>query len=214
MPRTAPEPTNAENIDRKQAADAYRKVMAGQELTSREQTALKRFEKQREEKLRGQYYRTIPQKHWREMSGRQTKVLHEQAALYGIPFGEAVIDLPKVVRALHDFLAANGRKLMSPDDDLLQAGVPSPALERYREERAALAKLDRQEREGTLLPREGVRSGMARIAARLRGAGEALERQFGASAREILDEALDDAVMDVTTIVGGEASVCDDASPE
>ncbi len=39
------------------------------------------------------------------MSGRQAKVLQEQAARYGIPFGGSTIDLPEVVRALHDFLA-------------------------------------------------------------------------------------------------------------
>ena len=69
----------AGNMDRKQAADVYRKVLAGQELTVREQTALKRFEKEKEERLRWQYYASIPQKHWRDMSGRQAKVINEQA---------------------------------------------------------------------------------------------------------------------------------------
>jgi hypothetical protein len=90
------------------------------------------------------------------MSGRQTKVIHEQAVLYGIPFGGAAINLSEVVRSLHDFLAANARKL-SADDDMLGSGVPSPALERYREERAIMAKLDRQERERQLVRRRPVR---------------------------------------------------------
>ncbi len=70
------------------------------------------------------------------MSGRQTKVINEQAERYGIPFGGATINLPTVVRALHDFLADNAVKLARDDDPLMQ-GVGSPALERYREERAA-----------------------------------------------------------------------------
>ena len=64
-------------IDRKLAAEAYKKVIDGRELTSREQTALKRFEKEKEERLRWQYYAAIPQKHWRAMSGRQTKVINQ-----------------------------------------------------------------------------------------------------------------------------------------
>ena len=83
LPDGAPAAANgsgAGSLDRRQAAEAYKKVLAGQELTVREQTALKRFEKEKEERLRWQYYASIPQKHWREMSGRQTKVINEQAA--------------------------------------------------------------------------------------------------------------------------------------
>src|SRR5262245_12575968 len=119
-------------LDKKLAGEAYKKVLEGKELTSREQSLLKRFEKEKEERLRWQYYSSIPQKHWRAMSGRQTKVLNEQAARYGIPFGGAHIRLPDVVRAFHDFLADNALKLAKEEDELMQ-GVGSPALERYRE---------------------------------------------------------------------------------
>ena len=179
-------------LDRKMAAEAYRKVFAGQELTLREQTALKRFEKEKDERLRWQHYASIPQRHWREMSGRQSKVINEQAVRYGIPFGGATISLPAVVRTLHDFLADNAQKLARDDDELMQ-GNGSPALERYREERAAIARLDRLERERQLVPRSEVRESLSRIAAILRGAGDALQRQFGQSAADILLEALDDA---------------------
>lgn len=179
-------------LDRKQAAEAYKKVLAGQELTVREQTLLKRIEKEKEERLRWQYYAAIPQKHWRDMSGRQTKVINEQAVRYGIPFGGATINLPTVVRSLHDFLADNAQKL-AQDDDALMQGSGSLALERYREERAAIARLDRLEREGSLLPRDEVREALGRIASILRGAGDTLQRQFGQTAADILLEALDDA---------------------
>jgi len=182
----------AAGMDRKLAAEAYRKVLSGRELTVREQTALKRFEKDKEERLRWQYYASIPQKHWRDMSGRQAKVINEQALRYDIPFGGATISLPAVVRALHDFLADNAHKLAQDDDALLQ-GAGSPALERYREERALIARLDRLEREGQLLPRDEVRVALGRIAAIIRGAGDTLQQQFGQTAADILLEALEDA---------------------
>ena len=103
-------------------------------MTKEERRLLKRHESEKEERLRWQYYASIPQKHWRNMSGRQTKVINEQAQRYGIPFGGASINLPAVVRALHDFLADNAVKLARDDDELMQ-GNGSPALERYREER-------------------------------------------------------------------------------
>ncbi len=194
----------AARVDKDLVARAYRKVMDGAELTKPERAALKRHEKEKEERLRWQYYAAIPQKHWRQMSGRQTKVLHEQAARYGIPFGGASINLSQVVRCLHDFLSDNAVKLNKADDDLMQ-GTGSPALERYREERAALARLDRLEREAQLLPRDQVREALGRIAAIVRGAGDALQRQHGVAAVQILFDALDDAQREIDQTFGDDS---------
>src|ERR1041385_3788699 len=154
--------TSATRADQQLLARAVRKMVAREDLSRREREVMNRYEKEQEEKRRLHYYATIPQKHWKSMSGRQAKVLNEQAERYGIPFGGAVIDLSRVVRALHNFLADNAVKLAREDDPLMQGGGSSPALERYREERAALARLDRLEREGQLLPRDEVREGTAR----------------------------------------------------
>jgi hypothetical protein len=183
-------------------ARAVQKVVARQELSRREREALKRHEKDQEEKRRWQYYETVPQKHWRRMSGRQAKVLIEQQDRYGIDFGGAVVNLPKVVKQIHDFLADNAIKL-AKDDDLLMQGSGSPALEDYRRERAAMAKWDRLEREGVLLPRDQVREALGRWASIIRAAGDALQRQFGAAAAEILFEALDDSDRDMDRYFGG-----------
>jgi len=208
MPKT-PSTEAASRVDADLVARAYRKVMDRQELTKPERAALKRHEREKEERLRWQYYAAIPQKHWRQMSGRQTKVLHEQAARYGIPFGGSAINLPAVVRAFHDFLADNAQKLARDDDPLMQ-GTGSPALERYREERAAMARLDRLEREQKLIPRDTARESLGRIAAILRGAGESLQREFGSAAVEILYEALDDSQREIERAFGD----ADGATPD
>ena len=181
----------SDKLEREEAARAYRKVMAGEKLSRSEQAALRRFEKEKEETQRWQYYKSIPQKHWREMSGRQAKVLYEQAERYSIPFGERTISLPDVVRALHDFFKRNAVKLSA--DDVLLTGESSPALERYRAERALLARLDRLERERVLVNRQEIREGLSRIASVLRTAGDTLQRQYGPGALEILNEALAEA---------------------
>src|SRR3990172_5054457 len=102
-------------LEKDLAQKAYEKLRAGQTPTAQEGAALKRYEKEREEKLRWQYYGSIPQKHWRQMSGGQAKVLKEQADRYGLPFGGPTINLPAVARALHDFLADNAHKLARDD---------------------------------------------------------------------------------------------------
>ena len=191
----------SDKLDKDLVAQALRKVAQGEEPTPKERAALRKYEKKQEETRRWQYYASIPQKHWREMSGRQSKVLNEQAARYGIPFGGPTISLPEVVRALHDFLAANAAKL-SGDDDTLMQGDDSPALERYREERAALARMDRLERERVLVRRDEVREGLGRITTIIREAGESLQRQCGPSSAEVLFEAIEEARREVEVCFG------------
>jgi hypothetical protein len=197
----------SKQLDKELAQKAVRKVMAGERPTAKEAAALRRHEAEQEEVRRWQYYEAIPQKHWREMSGRQTKVLNEQAERYGIPFGGRTICLPRVVKAFHDFLAKNARKLAEEDDPLLNSDVASPALERYREERAAMARLDRLEREGQLVARADVREGLGRVAAILRAAGDGLLQQFGPEAVELLNESLSDAGREIDRLFGDESPV-------
>ena len=201
---TSQSPVSASSIsDSGVVARAYKKLMNREELTREEQRAVKTHEKDKEERLRRQYYSAIPHKHWKEMSGRQSKVIYEQAERYGIPFGGPTVNLPAVVRALHDFLSDNAAKLAREDDPLMQ-GSGSPALERYREERAAIARLDRLEREEALLPRDVVREALGRIAGILRGAGDTLLREFGLEAGQVLYEALDDAGREIDRSLGTE----------
>jgi len=192
-----PPPVLASEVEfRRQVAAAQRKVKSRSELTNQERAALKKFERDREEGLRWQYYGTIPAKHWKVMSGRPAQVINEQSERYGIPFGGAVIDLTKVARALHDFFAANAMKLAKPEDPLM-AGGDSPMLEKYREEQYLMAKLKRGEMERTLIPRDETRMCMGRMATILRNCGEVLQRQFGPGALDVLNEALDDAEAEV-----------------
>ena len=51
-----------------------------------EARALARWQKQREEAQRWEFYRSIPKRHWREMSGRPVKVINEQATRPGFAF--------------------------------------------------------------------------------------------------------------------------------
>jgi hypothetical protein len=193
MPRSRAQPSATPDsvVEREVLARAYQKVLRKEPLTNPEQAALKRHEKGREETLRWQYYRSIPQKHWREMSGRQAKVLNEQALLYGLPFGSASISLPDVVRRLHDLLATHGRQLLADESDPLLGRGNSPALEQYRQERARLAQLDRLEREGELVEAVLVRAFLTRLAELCRTAGTQLQTQCGALAHELWESVFD-----------------------
>jgi hypothetical protein len=132
------------------------------------------------------------------MSGRQYKILYEQSVRYGIPVGQAIISLPRVAHALHDFLAIHGRKLLALEPDPMLVGDEStPALERYRDEKAKMARLDRLEREGKLLRRDDVHESFGLISTILRRVGISLLEQFGAGAAKIIDDALENSQREI-----------------
>lgn len=141
---------------------------------------------------------------------------NDQAARYDLPFGGPVINLPKLARAIHDFLAKNKVKL-ARDETVVMDGPNSPALERYREERALTARLTRLEREGQLVDRDMVRQSMQKAAAVIRQTGDTLLKQFGPPAAQILFDGIDDAEAEIerffSSPVEDEANGVTDADP-
>ena len=184
-------------LDRELATAALEKERLGQTPTRRERQALRRVEQRREEEQRWEFYGTIPKKHWCSMSGRQRKVLLDQARRYGVPLGGRTIDLSAFATWLHDFLDGPGRKVLVTDGEDPMTGENSPALERWREERYQLAQLKRREKEGGLMPRDEIHTMLGRVAGIIRGADQALERNHGPAAQKILHEALDQAERDL-----------------
>lgn len=177
--------------EKRLAQSALKKRAVGQSPSRDEMRALKKYEKQREEADRWKYYASIPKGHWVEMSGRQVKVLNEQAAGYGAPIGGATISLPDFIRWFHDFIADNSHKLSLADDEPeMMNGPASPWLEKYREEQARMARLKRLELEKQLLPRSLVHDALMESAAALRQAGERLAK-ISPDAVEVLNQAID-----------------------
>ena len=190
--------TQPDSGDRELVAAYLKKNRAGEKPSAQEAAAYRRYQKQIEDADRWRYYATIPKKHWATLSGRQHKVLDEQAGRYGIPILGSLIDLAAVARWLHDFLARNAQKLKPDDDGLLQGD--SDWAEKYRKERALLVRLERREREGTLVDREKSHQCWTRVAGVLRRCGEVLQRQYGPAALRLLNQALEDAAREVDSL--------------
>ena len=189
--------------DGRLAAKAIQKYCRGEEPTAREAAALQRVEGRREEDLRWDYYRTIPLKHWVQMSGRQRRNIRDQAERYGLPFGGAVIDLAAFVRAFHDFLAKNWRKLSDEsEEEMLFSGDSSPALERYRLARAMREESKLLEDQGQLIQKEKIHECFSFVATSLRTAGDLLQRKFGSEAHEIIVDALGSAEKEIEKSFG------------
>jgi hypothetical protein len=180
-------PTDA---DRQLAAAWQRKNNAGQKASKEEERAYRRVIAFNEEQARWKFYRAVPKGHYCALASRQQKIIDEQGARYGLPVLGPVVNLEELITAVHDLLAAQGSKLLAEDDEAMQGEV-TPALEKWREEKWRLARLDRQEREGLLLPRDVVHSYLQKFASQLREQGEFLQREYGPDALEAWNERLD-----------------------
>lgn len=171
------------------------KLRRGQKPGKDELRAIQRAQRELREELAWEIYESIPKRHWRQMSGRQDKVLNEQAARYGLPLAGSTISLPNLARSIHDMLARYAPMLAGLNgagDPLLVGGAgDSPALERYRLARAKGEELTLLERQGELLRREIVHAELGRLAALLRAAGEQLDREFGPDAAQVINDTLD-----------------------
>ena len=196
MPRASvllPPATSADDkADRANLLSALQKTSRRESLTAPETAAYRRHLKQQEEQDRWAYYRTIPQKHWREMSGRQTKVLQDVQGLYGIPVAAKIIDLPMVVRAFHDFLAKHGSKLIRDSEDPLMVGPGSPALEKYRAIKAKREQFAHERELGQHRSLDEVATVYNQFSAALKQACETIQRQnlVGGEAVQQLRETL------------------------
>lgn len=192
-----------QTADGRQVMAALEKQRNGGQPTRDEAAALRRYEKDIEDKRRDGYYRAVPKKLWKKWSGRQDKIILEQAARYGFPMLRgAKIDLPSFVKRWYDWLAENARKLTGADDeDPALAGVASPALEKKRQLDCRRLELLLEREQGLWIKRQIVHEGHNRIGAILRVAGEALLRQYGPAAQKIINDALNNCKREIDRLL-------------
>jgi hypothetical protein len=186
-------------MDAKLAQTAREKIKRQETPTKREQDALRRVERWQEEQLRQRYYRTVPKIHYRSLAGLTPNGLTKLVG-NGFPAPGKTIDLFAVIRWLHE-------QLDQLSDQKTQAAEPkptSPALERWREEKARLARFDRKEREGDLLDRKSVQEALLSMSAILRNLGTTIQRHHGPEAHELVMEAIDDWEKDCRASFGPE----------
>lgn len=93
---------------------------------------------------------------------------------------------------------------LDPDDAALLSGngKDSPSLVRLRTVTARLRELELDQKRGDVIPRKDIHTGFAAVANVLRRASEQIERHYGHDAKQILDDALDDAVREIETQFG------------
>lgn len=186
------------------AAAAAKKKLRGEKLTREEVRALERVQQERDDQLRAMHYRTVPKKDWVAWSGRQHKILADQARLYGLPLEGKTIDLPAVVRWLHELLASKGRRLVEQD---AAGDAATRAIDEKRQIETEIRKRELAELDGQLVSREATRLLWTSVAAILRRYGETVQRDYGPAAVEQWNDALSECERAVREFTGETA--CD-----
>lgn len=137
--------------DRELALSALQKRRAGRKPTASAAAALRRYEQQQEEETRWRHYETIPKRHYCEMSGRQVKILNEQARQYGAPIGGPIINLREHLKWLHDWLAKNAfifaAAQQGGDGSMASRYLRAKVFEREAVAEGARLRVDRDKRE-------------------------------------------------------------------
>lgn len=197
------EPTRPEQLEREAflavVKSAIAKNQAKQPLTPKERRAWQRWEADEDQRRGQRFVAAVPKKVYCDWSGRPTKILHDQCDLYGVPLRGATINVPDVIRWLHEFFAEHKHALAPLVKGLQATGEPLTAKEQLLREQVDLYRKKNElledqlaERRSQLIPRGEVHSLHLQLATVLRAAGERLAKQFGAEAASILTVALDD----------------------
>lgn len=202
-------------MERVQAA--LRKRAAGGPLSATESNLIARWEREQTEARGLQWIRAIPKGRWREWSGRQTKILHNHADLYGVPVRDKTVNLRVVVRWLHDWLSANANELQALQLHGAEGKTGTLRGEKLEQQIILLKQQNRlleqelAEKLGRVIPAEKMHRILTNAAKPLRAAGDRLYKRFGPEAGDILNQALGDFGNNLTQLIDDiEAEEADD----
>lgn len=140
-------------------------------------------------------YRAVPQKDIRELSGWQTKSLHDVQNDYGLPIGGPKTDLEVFFHALRQFLIRHGKAIRESQNPKL--------LDELRAVKVQVARLELAKLEGGLVPIEEVHDVFNLCGMVIRQAGMTVEKKWPEAA-EVYREAWDDCEQAVAQLGSGE----------
>jgi len=169
------------------------KELEGKKLTTRETSAVARWQREWAAEIRGRLLRHLPKGVYCELAGRQQKVVDEFGARYDIPVDVPEIDLAAVVNALHtrvsELAAAARPNLDSDEAELVKEKLRQEIGKLQRQSAGLQIELDKHM--DRLLAKADVQNGLDWLASRLRALGSQLYRVAGPEAVGCVNEFLD-----------------------
>lgn len=178
-------------VDTVAALEAKLKQAKGESLTKAEELTVKRYDEFIALQNRDDMLLNLPKGIYCKLSGRQQKVVDEQARRYGLAIDGAKIDLYQVLRRFHDILAEWGPmiKELEGEEGSLRKEKLKREIELLKRKEEAAA-IDIKNKHDEFVDRETLRVRMDWLASKLRMVSERLGKRFGADAQILFNHAL------------------------
>ena len=111
-----PGKATADQAREMRAIEARLRQLKGQSLSAKQRADLQWLDRLLAARHVDAWARNCSKADYCRLAGRQNKLVDDAARQYALPIGGPTIDLYAAVKALHDFLAANGPRLRSIED--------------------------------------------------------------------------------------------------
>jgi ABC-type phosphate transport system auxiliary subunit len=161
----------------------------GESLSSGQKSDLAWYRKAEAEEIVETVLADLPKKLYCKLSGRQVKVINEQAERYGLPIGDATVDMFAAVAAFHDFLADNARTF-GEDEDLRAEKIRKEIA--VLERRAKILDGEIKQQKSLYIEKSDLHRRLTWLASKLQSLGERLGKLGGAECQNTVNEFLEE----------------------
>lgn len=178
----------------------------GERLTAREQSALEKYRRKQASELLDDLLTKVPKKLYCQLSGRQTKILHDQADTHGLPLRGSTIDLFDVISAFHDILAKHAKTIASDGDVELKRAKLKGEIE-VLERRAKILDGEISQQRARFIERSELRRRLGWLSTKLADLGERVGKFGGPETQRAINEFLEELASEIesgTLSVGGD----------
>jgi hypothetical protein len=132
-----------------------------------------------------------------QLAGVSQHKVDAHAGKFGLPLKGKTLDMYQVIKAFHDFIAANMKTLSASDDmRILNLEKIQQQVDEARR-KAELSEIEIQERKNQIVPRAEVRAKLAWLTGKFRKLGDRLGKSHGPDAQLAVNEFLDDIAEEV-----------------
>lgn len=181
----------------------------GETLSKKDRVDLDWYRKKLAAELVDTSLESIPKKLYLKLSGRATRVINDQATLYGLPMGGPTVDLFALIRGFHDLLAKHSRTFVdSGDDDDLKRAKLKGEIE-VLERRAKILDGEINQQRSRYIDRGELRRRLEWLVGRIADLGERLGKMGGPDVQRALNEFLEELASEVE---GGNLAVDDEGA--
>ena len=190
------------------ALQARKKVEAGLSLSDAEKRALDALEQVEAHTVFLHQAESVPIGVYCEWSGRQHKVVKEQAERYGLPIGGKTVSIPAALHAFHDLIAKFHGKLVpsgipATDDDVLAEAMwrsKDPLQAAFIKQRIRKEKRQNDVAEGLLIDAGQIAQDLTVIGRKIANAIEQFERRFGVEVGDAFRQLVDDIGREINMV--------------